>query len=349
MRFRRLLLMVFVICLTAGVWACGSGDDDGGETNAPTGTESAAPGAAYILYRDASGNIIASNLATAETFRQPVDFESEVVISAMCSPDSKRVALLKQRFTVTNRELVILGEDAPDEEIPLSAAVQGMDWSPDGTHLVYTEYDGFENIHKVGILDIAAGEATELGAADNLAGSPSWSPDGSTIAYNVQDAIGNFSDVLLLDASGGEPQKLQIGSGGLWYDPEWTPDGESLLVSGISEGESQLYLVSADGGEPAAITNSDIFKRSPEYSPDGAQIAYTGSIVIQTVSLNALHSFGIFLMNSDGSDERALTADPRLNPGAAVDPYLDAFLLGWCLPGPWLDDSWEPVAALPTP
>jgi hypothetical protein len=53
-----------------------------------------------------------------------------------------------------------------------------------------------------------------------------------------------------------------------------------------------------------------------------------------------MHSFGIFLINPDGTGERALTADPRLNPGALVDPYLDAFLLGWCKPGPWLDELW---------
>ena len=88
------------------------------------------------------------------------------------------------------------------------------------------------------------------------------------------------------------------------------------------------------------LTNSNIFKRGAQYSPDGTLIGYTGSIVLPSVSLTALHQFGIFIMNSDGSDEHAFTADPRLNPGANVDPYLDAYLLGWCKPGPWLDDLW---------
>jgi hypothetical protein len=48
------------------------------------------------------------------------------------------------------------------------------------------------------------------------------------------------------------------------------------------------------------------------------------------------------LLNSDGTDEHAFTADPRENPGAEVDPNLDSYFLAWCAPGPWLDDLWTP-------
>jgi hypothetical protein len=53
-----------------------------------------------------------------------------------------------------------------------------------------------------------------------------------------------------------------------------------------------------------------------------------------------LHQFGIFTVKPDGTDEAPVTADPRTNPGAAVDPYLNAYMLGWCALGPWLDDLW---------
>ena len=49
----------------------------------------------------------------------------------------------------------------------------------------------------------------------------------------------------------------------------------------------------------------------------------------------------VFLRDPDGSNERLLTIDPRLNPGAGVDPYLDAMLMGWRRRGPWLDSGWS--------
>jgi Tol biopolymer transport system component len=133
-----------------------------------------------------------------------------------------------------------------------------------------------------------------------------------------------------------------------WYDPDWAPDGDNILVAGGSDDGFQLYKIAVDTGVHTAVTDSDIFKRGAQYSPDGGTIAYTGSIAVPGVSLDwaALHQFGIFLTDGDGFNERPFTADPRLNPGAQVDPYLDAYFVGWCNRGPWLDDLWAPGAAV---
>jgi WD40 repeat protein len=330
-----------------------SGDDGGGEAT-PTqtaGASSLGPQAEFILFRDAVGSIVARDLSTDESFQYPVDFNTEVIVSVACTDDGERLAILRQPFSVTERELLVSGRDALPAPITLPEAVQGMDWSPDNTRLVYTEFDGFENVHRVSILDVATGATTELTSGEGVAGSPSWSPDGSTIAYGVQDILSTHADIALIAADGGEPRLAPSPGDLLYYDAEWTPDGSAVLIAGQAEGEIQIYEIDPESGDREQLTaSSDIYKRGPEYSPDGETIAYTGSIILPTVSryVAALHSVGIFLLDADGSNERALTTDPRLNPGAQVDPYLDAFLLGWCQPGPWLDDAWGPYAE-PTP
>ncbi|HEY5640293.1 MAG TPA: hypothetical protein VIW01_09590 [Dehalococcoidia bacterium] len=341
------LLAAFSACVIVSFAACSGGDDSG-----PTGGPTPESPDAFILYRNSSASIIARNLATGTLFENPADLETGAIVATACAPDGSRLALLKQPFDIVNRQLIVAGRDAPAEPFALPPAVQGIEWSPDGARVAYTEFDGISNQHSVSVLDVATGQSTPLTSGEGVAGSPSWSPDGSTLAYSVQDLQATASSVYLLDAeSGGAPTPLEASEDLLYYDPEWSPDGSSLLVAGQSETETQLYKIDPSSGETEKFTSSNVYKRRPLFAPDGSLIAYTGSVIPETVSrtLTVLHQFGIFLVDIDGGNERALTADPRLNPGAGIDPDLDAFLMGWCLPGTWLDDSWTELVETPAP
>jgi Tol biopolymer transport system component len=221
---------------------------------------------------------------------------------------------------------------------------QGFGWSADGTQLALADYDGQSQIHELTLMDPLTGAQEPLSSGDGFAGSVTWSPDGARIAYSLQTIEDGVSRILAVSAAGGDPEEVSPGGDLQWYDPDWYPDGANILVAGVDESGFQLYTIDPATGDHTAITSSDIFKRGAQYSPDGGTIAFTGSLNVPGVSLDwrALHQFGIFLANADGSNERSVTADPRLNPGAAVDPYLDAYFVGWCARGPWLDDLWQP-------
>jgi len=348
MAAHRPLLFAAVSALVLVAFAACSGDDDA----APTGSPTAVPTDAFILYRNSSAAIIARNLATDSLFENPADLETGAIVATACSPDGSRLALLKQPFDIVNRQLLVTGRDAPAEAITLPSAVQGIEWSPDGSRVVYTEFDGLENMYSISILDVATAQSTALASGEGVPGSPSWSPDGASIAYSVQDVLATVSSIFLLDATeGGAPVRIDTSGDILFYDPEWSPDGSMLLVAGQSETDTQLYEIDPENGNAEQFTTSNVFKRRPRYAPDGTLIAYTGSVIPETVSrtITVLHQFGIFLLDADGGNERALTADPRLNPGAGIDPDLDAFLMGWCLPGPWLDDSWTEIVETSAP
>jgi Tol biopolymer transport system component len=328
--------------------ACGGGDGGSAGTSSSPSTSGASSGTpapaedAYILYREASGNIVAQNQKTGARYHQEVDFTNEVIVGVQCTRDGSKIAYLIQVFTESVRKVDIHGADAPAEPLLLPTTTQGTAWSPDGTKLAVSDYDGFAETHTISILDITTGDLTQIDSGPDFVGSLSWSPDGTTLAYYFQSVTGDTAQIYRLAVDGGEPKAITTGPIA-WYDPVWSADGAKILVAGLEEENFQLYeLDPAGGAEPKQITDSDIFKRGPAYSPSGNYIAYTGSIVTPSLAAwgAALHSFGIFLTNADGTNEHAFTADPRLNPGAQVDPYLDAYLLGWCPTGPWLDDLW---------
>lgn len=343
------------IAVLTPIIACG-GDGGPAATPTPSASDGTVPSTtdvpdadAFIIYRDGLGNIVALDTSTGDAYTYSVDPTAEVIISAECTADGSHIAFLRQDFSNTDRELLIV-DAAGEQRFALPPGTQSIAWSPDASRIAYLVYAPTIG-YTLATIDIATGEETEQIKGIGVAGGLGWSPDGTRLAY--QAPFGTTSEIWLytVDSFVERPDRLTTGPGA--FDPEWASDGQHLLASSIADdGSFQIVQIDANTGETTAITDSaDIYKRLPRYSPDGGTIAYTGSIIVPTVSRFALavHSFGVFLMDSDGSNQRALTSDPRLNPGQGVDPFLDAILIGWCRSGDWLDASWTPLEASPTP
>jgi Tol biopolymer transport system component len=346
---------VATVVVAVSLIACSGEDGDPTTPTAPdpadtSGTPIDLPASeGFILYRDGLGDIVAFDTESGDSHVRSVDPTSEVILGAECTTDGSRIAYLRQDFSQTSRELLI--EGAGDEQrFSLPPGTQGITWSPDASRLAYVTFAPTEG-YTLSTLDFGSGASTEQTRGFGIAGGPRWSPTGTHIAYQAQSGTSTEIWLYEVDSSADRPTQITDRTG--VFDPEWSPDGRHLIASAIADdGSFQIFEVDPGTGQATSITSStDIYKRLPRYSADGETIAYTGSIVAPTVSRSArsLHSFGVFLMSSDGSDERALTADPRLNPGQGVDTYLDAVLIGWCTPGEWLDATWTLREVEPSP
>jgi dipeptidyl aminopeptidase/acylaminoacyl peptidase len=106
------------------------------------------------------------------------------------------------------------------------------------------------------------------------------SKDGKWVAYSVStpdlDANRSASNLWIISASGGAP--VQVSQGGRDNSPAWSPDGKTLAFLSARDGNSQVYLLSMDGGEAKKLTKlstgADLF----HWSPDGKIIAFTSSV-----------------------------------------------------------------------
>ncbi|HSY33249.1 MAG TPA: S9 family peptidase [Verrucomicrobiae bacterium] len=112
--------------------------------------------------------------------------------------------------------------------------------------------------------------------------SPTVSPDGKWIAYSVatpdMDANRNASNIWAVPATGGAA--IQLTQSGHDSAPAWSPDSKTLAFISSRDGNSQVYLLSMEGGESHAITHiaggADLVK----WSPDGTTIAFTSSVYV---------------------------------------------------------------------
>jgi dipeptidyl aminopeptidase/acylaminoacyl peptidase len=124
-------------------------------------------------------------------------------------------------------------------------------------------------------------------------GDVALSPDGRSVAY-VQESIQARADgdapsseyrsaIWLVDASGGEPRQF---TGGEYRDtrPVWSPDGSHILFVSDRGGEAapgtkrpkHLWIISRAGGEARRLTQAEHSPAEAAWSPDGAQIVFTG-------------------------------------------------------------------------
>lgn len=140
-------------------------------------------------------------------------------------------------------------------------------------------------------------------------GRTDWSPDGSKIVFgSIKDGR---SWVAVMNADGSNLRRLAEGT----PDPDWSPDGGRIAFSHPSPTAgggigSQIWVMNADGSEPRQITRSGTYKAGPSWSPDGTRMAFI--LVGDSGSpRNPRPQLGI--MNADGTEERILTSEKRVN------------------------------------
>lgn len=130
-------------------------------------------------------------------------------------------------------------------------------------------------------------------------GRPDWSPDGRKIAFGSR--VNDKTWVAVMDADGSNQKLLVDGNA-----PDWSPDGTQIAFSP----DGQIWVMDADGSNVRQITQSSTFKAGPSWSPDGTQMVF---ILIKNPGSPTDPQPEIGIMNADGTNERILTTEDRVN------------------------------------
>lgn len=117
------------------------------------------------------------------------------------------------------------------------------------------------------------------------------SPDGSTLVF---DLLGH---IYRLPVEGGRAESLTQDSGAaVNYHPRFSPDGAAIAFVSDRGGQSNLWLMDSDGGNPRPVhEDPDSRVSSPAWMPDGRGIVARRS----TVAPGA-RSSGLFLFHPEG-------------------------------------------------
>jgi Tol biopolymer transport system component len=138
-----------------------------------------------------------------------------------------------------------------------------VDVSPDGQWLVF---DLLAHVYRI---PIGGGQAESLTQESGVAVNyhPKYSPDGSRIAF-VSDR-GGQNNLWVMDADGANPRQVQKSQDTRVTMPEWTADGEYILVS--QSGGIWMYHVDGGSGIELSTGNGASW---PSTSADGRYVYF---------------------------------------------------------------------------
>ena len=217
------------------------------------------------------------------------------------SPDGVTLALSDQQ---ADYDLYEFSADHPSLSIALATSRSEMDpaWSASGTEMAFTtDRNGREEIwlrSQRGDFERPLVTPSDFGASETfLLSAPAMAPDGQRVAYHRIGAEGDR--IWTTSVAGGPPVRLTLDEHPQ-ESPSWSPDGAWVAydqggeISGSNPVSSLVKMRVGARMPPVVITSDNIFPYSgPQWSPDGAWIAYNGR-------------GGLSLVSPDGKSTRVL-------------------------------------------
>jgi dipeptidyl aminopeptidase/acylaminoacyl peptidase len=141
---------------------------------------------------------------------------------------------------------------------------------------------------------------------------------GSIAYVEFNGAPLNQWSLYTMKADGSSAKRIPLDLAGEANHPSWSPDGSKLAFDVQEGGDTEIYVVDADGSNLSKLTSTDGWNFLPAWSPDSLRIAYVHA---------SKSNHDIWLMNADGSNPVRLTRDPDfdLNPTWSPDASKLAF------------------------
>jgi len=233
------------------------------------------------LWRQRVGDSVAEQLTTGPGYDYQPDW----------SPDGARVVYVAYRNDAM--ELRVLDLASLISRPLLSDGNVNLEprWSPDGSRIAYvsTAYQGRFHVWVIGAEGSSPVRLTEdvdsklpryyYSVFDHYL-SPTWSPDGrELLLVSNRGRIWGTGGLWRMEAKPGAALTPVHDEESTWrMRPDWALDGKRVVyASYLGRQWHQLWMTTADGGEPVPLTFGDYDATDPRWSPDGRHIAYVSN------------------------------------------------------------------------
>lgn len=184
------------------------------------------------------------------------------------SPDEKKVVFYKEG---DDSGTLYLANADGSGEVKLPFLAGNMEWSPDGSKIVY-QY-GHKN-SDIYLYTLETGRSETIVDNPSFDSDPSFAPDGRRIAF-ISGRDGN-QEIYVQDLDGSNLRRLTNHPARDAF-PTFSPDGTQIVFNSNRERENlDVYIMNADGSDVRKLTDwtTDEEVRPGCWSRDGTQIFF---------------------------------------------------------------------------
>jgi Tol biopolymer transport system component len=171
----------------------------------------------------------------------------------------------------------------------------GLDWSPDGTTIVYPQDVGTRHCTDLYTMRTDGSRARRLTSSVGCEQHPAWSPDGFEIAFEREDE--RRTEIVVTGVREGRQRVLGHGT-----FPAWSPDGRSLAFLA----QETIQIVDSSTGALLGSLTPDLeYDRLQDglaWSPDGTRLVHGFNDLQETKPVTHLA-----VIDVDGTDSFQVT------------------------------------------
>lgn len=190
------------------------------------------------------------------------------------SSDHSKIAFQSDLADPGNTDIYVMSAVGTDvTRLTTNPAIDsGPAWAPDGQRIVFERSDD-EGHLDLYFIDVDSFVETRLTDAKAVTGHPTWSPDGRLVAFARN--VGGDANIYTVDVESGVESQLTSG-GPFDSHPAWSPDGSLIAFdrSTDGDGQSDIWVMGADGSAPRPLLETPVDEHSPIWSPDGKRLLF---------------------------------------------------------------------------
>jgi TolB protein len=191
------------------------------------------------------------------------------------SPDD--CTLVYAQDTGTGLMVRMIGADGTNDRFVVEGSWPSF--SPDGSQLLVTQGEFFEEPQTLATVDIESGSVSAVPLALENASESMWSPTGDRLAFmsnpnGHERAVEDWDEeIYLASLDGTNVARVSNRPGNDHWPPSWSADGRCLTWQGDDPDSnnsfaSDIIAVAVDGGQPINITaDSGFGELFPDWSP----------------------------------------------------------------------------------
>jgi regulation of enolase protein 1 (concanavalin A-like superfamily)/dipeptidyl aminopeptidase/acylaminoacyl peptidase len=174
-------------------------------------------------------------------------------------------------------------------------------WSPDGSKIAFaSDRDGSMNLY---IMKADGSDVARIPTGGGVAWYPTWSPDSARLAFScvvdfVSPPFSGNHDICVINVDGSGFARL-TDDPGADDEPDWSPDGTSIVFTTGRYGGTEIAVMRPDGSNVTPLIPG-LQASTPSWSSNGTRVAFVEYLPFDPDAPNTIIQF-IDLINADGS------------------------------------------------